>query len=161
MEEESYTIRPAKLQEAEEVAAIWALMAEEHKTYDDDFWCWDKNAVETWRERFKELLEQQDMVTLVAEASSGGLAGFAVAAVKAAGSAVFSRPRGEVWDLVIRPEHRGKGLGSRLMEAVFESLKALGVEEAVLHVALANPTAIRFYEKLGMRPMMYRMHRRL
>ena len=34
-------------------------------------------------------------------------------------------------------------------------------EDVTLHVALANPAARRLYEKLGMRPVMHRMYRRL
>ena len=47
------------------------------------------------------------------------------------------------------------------MEAVFEQLKVGGAEAVILHVAQANEAAVRLYEKVGMRSVMYRMFKKL
>ena len=160
MSSECYTIRPATAEDCDPVAALWAMMADEHHGYDAEFWMWADDAVEHWRERYEQLITDRGMVTLVAQTASGDLAGFVVASAKET-SGVFARNRGEVWDLVILPAHRGEGLGTKLMEATFDQLKARGAEDVVLHAAVANQAAQRLYEKLKMRPVMYRMYRRL
>ena len=56
-----------------------------------------------------------------------------------------------IWleDLVVRPEHRGAGLGRALLESLFERSPGR-VEWAVLDW---NEPSIAFYESLGARPL--------
>lgn len=57
-----------------------------------------------------------------------------------------------IWleDLFVRPEHRGRGAGKALLEALFERAGRGRVEWAVLDW---NEPSIRFYESLGARPV--------
>jgi ribosomal protein S18 acetylase RimI-like enzyme len=52
-----------------------------------------------------------------------------------------------VMDIALLPEHRGRGIGTRLIEALLERAKASGVP-VVLHVEAHNP-AQRLYARLG------------
>ncbi len=156
-----YTIRPAKAADAEAISALWRRMAEEHRAYDPDFWCWSDDAGAKWKEHFIKCLKDENMITLVSEGPGGELVGFVNASCKLSPPIFLARRKGEVWDLYVTPDCRGNGLGTELMEGVFERFKGREVENVVLHVAMANPPAKRFYEKLGMRAVMYRMYRRL
>jgi ribosomal protein S18 acetylase RimI-like enzyme len=52
--------------------------------------------------------------------------------------------------LVIAPDHRGEGLGTRLIDQLVElGAPALGASECSLFVARTNPAAARLYERLG------------
>ena len=52
--------------------------------------------------------------------------------------------------LVISPEHRGEGLGTRLIDKLIElGGPAFGASECSLFVARTNPAAARLYERLG------------
>ena len=52
--------------------------------------------------------------------------------------------------LVISPDHRGRGLGTRLIEKLIElGAPALRANECSLFVARTNPAAARLYERLG------------
>jgi ribosomal protein S18 acetylase RimI-like enzyme len=46
------------------------------------------------------------------------------------------------------PEYRGKGIGTMLMERLFELLRECGYKRTSLSVQQNNP-AVRFYERLG------------
>ena len=59
---------------------------------------------------------------------------------------------GELESLSVLPEERGNGLGGRLMDAVFEELRRLGVEEITIAVMEGNADAARFYERRGLVP---------
>ena len=48
----------------------------------------------------------------------------------------------------VLPEHRDEGLGTTLMECLFESLKERGYSRTSLSVQKNNP-AVRFYKRLG------------
>ncbi len=156
-----YTIRPAVADDAEAVSILWTEMSEDHRRYDAEVWCWSKNARQHWRDELVAWLDDPDMVVLVAQDAAGRLIGYSVAHVKTS-SPIFEDSRlGKVWDLCVTTAHRGKGLGEALMEEVFKCLKENGADSAILHVATANPAAIGLYEKLGMRPVMQRMFKKL
>ncbi len=55
----------------------------------------------------------------------------------------------ESWTLSVLPEHRGKGVGSLLLNAVRAELHALGATELSLHVLPRRKDARRFYERHG------------
>jgi ribosomal protein S18 acetylase RimI-like enzyme len=54
--------------------------------------------------------------------------------------------------LWVLPEHRGLGVGSRLVEAFLDWARERGAAYAVVSAFAANPTAIRLYEKHGFGP---------
>jgi GNAT superfamily N-acetyltransferase len=64
-------------------------------------------------------------------------------------------------DLIVDPKHRGKGIGSQLIEYVIQQARADGVLRITLLTDLENDTALGLYRKLGfvdspMQPM--RLH---
>jgi ribosomal protein S18 acetylase RimI-like enzyme len=54
----------------------------------------------------------------------------------------------EISAVCTAPDHRGKGLATRLVLELVRNIRARG-EEAFLHASAANTTAIRLYETLG------------
>jgi ribosomal protein S18 acetylase RimI-like enzyme len=55
---------------------------------------------------------------------------------------------GEVYTLYVEPDFQNRGLGRRLLDALFRQLRADGCDTAVLWMLAANPTRF-FYEGLG------------
>ena len=56
--------------------------------------------------------------------------------------------RGEL-GMGLFPEYRGKGVGTRLLQAVIEHSRRIGLEKIELKVYTSNKTAIALYEKHG------------
>lgn len=54
-------------------------------------------------------------------------------------------------DVAFLPEHRGRGLGSRLLGELIEEARAAG-KRLTIHVEIYNP-ALSLYERLGFRPI--------
>lgn len=52
-------------------------------------------------------------------------------------------------NVACRPEYRGHGLGTRLMQHVLAEAARLGATSATLEVRASNVPARRFYERLG------------
>lgn len=52
-------------------------------------------------------------------------------------------------DMVVRPEHRGGGLGRRLLQYAIREAKALGFTRITLLTDRVNDAAIRFYRRHG------------
>jgi GNAT superfamily N-acetyltransferase len=57
----------------------------------------------------------------------------------------------ELETLSVLPSHRGDGVGGALLDAVWERLDELGVDELAITTALANVDSHRFYERHGFR----------
>lgn len=53
-------------------------------------------------------------------------------------------------DLCVDEKHRGRGIGRRLYEYVKIFAREMGCHNVTLNVWACNPSAIRFYESLGM-----------
>jgi len=56
---------------------------------------------------------------------------------------------GEIHEIVVRDEYKGKGIGKKLMEKAEEYLKSKGHRIIELWVGEENHLAKKFYEKLG------------
>jgi ribosomal protein S18 acetylase RimI-like enzyme len=65
-----------------------------------------------------------------------------------------SRPLAELITLVVVPVARGRGVGSKLLDAVEARLRELGVEDMVIGVLSTNTEAIRLYERRGAVPFL-------
>lgn len=59
---------------------------------------------------------------------------------------------GAIQNLGVIPEHRGRGLGRRLMQRAAVGFLAAGIDKMNLEVTTANTHAVRLYERIGFRP---------
>ncbi len=56
---------------------------------------------------------------------------------------------GEITNVMLLPEYRGRGLGKRMLSELLERGKKLGANDFTLEVRKSNETAIGLYERLG------------
>lgn len=77
----------------------------------------------------------------------GGLAGFVVATSPRV--VLFGRRVGEVAVLAVARQHQRQGIGSALLTAGMDLLRARGMRVVRLHVDTTNDGAIAMYERFG------------
>ncbi len=82
-------------------------------------------------------------VSLVASESEDRVIGFIIG--------YTSGRSGAVYTLDVHPIHRKKGVGSKLVRAMEEELRAQGARAIRLEAALENPGAMELYRKAGYR----------
>ena len=116
---------------------------------------------DSWRRRrasYASWFEAGTAVLHVAEADGGGLAGYAMVRLSGGWSQLATpEAMAELESLSIGREHRGRGLGSRLIGAVHEDLRERGVELLTLAVFAGNEPAARLYARFGMHPILTHM----
>lgn len=56
---------------------------------------------------------------------------------------------GDIHNVMVDSEYRGKGIGTRLMKVLLDEGQKLGIVEFTLEVRVSNAAAIRVYEKSG------------
>lgn len=59
--------------------------------------------------------------------------------------------------MYVKPEHRGKGINQKILDALFDWAKRRGLSEIQLEVYQANRSAISAYEKAGFKPRLLEM----
>ncbi len=85
-------------------------------------------------------LKVQPELLLVAEAD---------ATIVGAVIAGFDGVRGWIYHLAVAPEFRRRGLGTRLVRAAEDGLRAMGCPKVNLQVRATNHEVIAFYQSLG------------
>ncbi len=96
-------------------------------------------------------------VILVARSADHGAVGMVTAQL------VVSSAEGALsaWieDVVVRPDHRGRGIGRALIDAVLEWSRGRGATRAQLLADRSNVPALAFYRRLGWSPTRLDAHR--
>lgn len=105
---------------------------------------------EHYSEYFEELLREFPEAFIVAEIN-GIIVGYIMCKVEY-GFSNFKRlgfvKKGHVVSIAVLKEHRGKGLGTALMQEAINAMIARGCDEAYLEVRVSNEPAISVYENL-------------
>lgn len=129
------TIRPVTDADAEAIRVLW-------EAFDAEIPVPTGFQPETWDEAWADLRRHAaEGVALIAE-DDAGPAGFAFATP-------LRGERSHVTDLYVRPDARGRGLGTRLMGEVAARARELGARWVSLNVGTSNRAARVFYERLG------------
>jgi ribosomal protein S18 acetylase RimI-like enzyme len=114
-----------------------------------------RSADEAWERRrahYRELLEAGRGHLLLAE-EDGRAIGYAMVSETGGQTTLQTGARmAELESLSVLPDARGAGIGRTLMAAVHELVRQLGAGEVMLYVMDGNDSALRFYERYGMRP---------
>lgn len=161
MSDRGYAIRPARPEDIEAIAPLWRQLADEHSGYAAQRWDWAPDAEAQWRAFFQRACADAGSIVRVADDPKAGLIGYALGLVRENPPVFRVRVRGELLDLVVSSEHRGRGVGSALLSAAAEAFAARGAGEMALIAAHANLCARRFYEQRGLKPVAVQMYRRL
>jgi ribosomal protein S18 acetylase RimI-like enzyme len=105
-------------------------------------------------------LEDPRILVLVAE-KEGEVVGYIYSGVEGSDYMALRGPAGVIYDIVVAPDHRGQGIGGRLLDATIAELKTRGAPRVVLSTAEKNEAAQRLFAREGFRRTMIEMTREL
>lgn len=154
------TVRTAVNDDLEIVADLWLDLANLNAGLDDRFApprAGRDEAVVSWLENS---LHDSDSLLLVAEVG-GRVAGFVRGEVRRTPPPFRPRRLGAITDLWVTTPHRRQGLGRQLVEAAMDHFERLAVEGVRIGVAVRNPVADAFWDKLGFEPFVQSRFRAL
>lgn len=106
-------------------------------------------------DKLKEIISNHKTPIFVGIDSEGKLAGYCFCIIEDLSKSDHMAPVKTLYidDLCVDKAHRGKRIGHTIYDAVKKYAKDNGFYNITLNVWCCNPSAIKFYESLGMQPM--------
>ena len=143
------------------IGRLGALLVEEHYEFDPQrFLAARAGTPEGYASFISTQLEDTDKAVLVAD-DNGDVIGYAYAAIEGYDYMSLRGPAGVLHDIIVDPEHRGRGVGRLLLKAALEYFISRGVPRVVLSTAEQNEAAQRLFASMGFRRTMIEMTREL
>jgi ribosomal protein S18 acetylase RimI-like enzyme len=155
------SVRPATSVDLAAIGRLGAMLVREHYDFDPQrFIAAPARSEQLYSSFLGGQLDDADIVILVAELDDKVL-GYTYAGIEGYDYMALRGPAGVLYDIVVDPAHRGRGVGRMLLEATLETLKARGAPRVVLSTAEKNDAAQRLFDRAGFRRTMIEMTREL
>lgn len=150
-------VRRATPADLPRIGRLGALLVEEHYEFDSRrFLAAEPGTAEGYASFISTQIEDPDMAVLVAD-DDGNVIGYAYAAVEGHDYMALRGPAGVLHDVIVDPEHRGRGVGRLLLDAALEFVRSRGGPRVVLSTAARNEAAQRIFASMGFRRTMIEM----
>ena len=108
------------------------------------------------REFVAKLMEEDSSQVMVA-ADAGELVGYVMFQSEVKPPLEMDHKLSYIMDLYVRPSHRRRGVGRRLLQSCLDALGEKGATDVQLRVWHANKNAIALYRQLGFKDRMITM----
>jgi GNAT superfamily N-acetyltransferase len=150
-------IRSATTRDISRILPLWEALAALHGELDEAL-AVEPGVVRDYAEFLWETIGRSDACVML------GLDGdrtvsFALGRIQVLPLPFRERRRGWIQDVFTVPDRRREGIGRKVVEALLAWFERRGVALVELTVAVANPEALRFWERLGFVTYMSRMKR--
>ena len=154
-------VRRATPADLPRIGRLGALLVEEHYDFDPRRFLAARPGTPAGYASFMGAqLEDPDVAVLVAD-DDGDVIGYAFAAIEGYDYMALRGPAGVLHDIIVDPEHRGRGVGRLLLDATLAFFRSRGVPRVVLSTAEQNEAAQRLFASMGFRRTMVEMTREL
>jgi ribosomal protein S18 acetylase RimI-like enzyme len=155
------TIRPAAPADLPALGRLGAVLVRTHYDFDPQrFIAPVPHTEQAYAGFLATQLEKPNVVILVAE-RGGQVLGYTFAGIEGHDYMALRGPAGALYDIVVDPAERGRGVGRMLLDATLAELKARGAPRVVLSTAERNESAQRLFARAGFRRTMIEMTREL
>jgi ribosomal protein S18 acetylase RimI-like enzyme len=155
------TIRPALPADIPSLGRLGALLVRTHHDFDPQrFIAATPQTERGYGAYLGTQLSESNIVVLVAE-REGDVLGYTYAGVEGQDYMALRGPAGVLYDILVDPAHRGRGVGRLLLDATLRALEAKGAPRVVLSTAEQNEPAQRLFARAGFRRTMIEMTREL
>jgi ribosomal protein S18 acetylase RimI-like enzyme len=155
------TLRSATSADLPALGRLGALLVRTHHDFDPlRFIAAMPQTEEAYASFLGSQLRKPDVVVLVAE-REGEVIGYTFAGIEGHDYMALRGPAGALYDIVVDPTHRGRGIGRMLLNATLAALAGRGAPRVVLSTAERNESAQRLFARAGFRRTMVEMTREL
>jgi ribosomal protein S18 acetylase RimI-like enzyme len=158
---DSIVIRPAVAADLPAVGRLGALLVRLHHDFDPQRFLPATPRTEHGYASFLGTqLHDPEVIVLVAE-REGEVIGYTYAGVEGVDYMSLRGPAGLLYDIVVDPAHRGRGVARLLLDATLAALAERGAPRVILSTAERNERAQHVFARAGFRRTMIEMTREL
>jgi len=151
------TIRKAEPADLQALGRLGALLVRTHYEFDSKRFLPPTKGIEDGYASFLgRMSESPDSCVFVAE-RDGAIVGYVFAALEPLSWKELRGPAGFIHDVIVAEEARRLGIGTKLMEAAIEWLRARHAPRVILSTAALNVAAQVLFRRLGFRDTMVEM----
>jgi ribosomal protein S18 acetylase RimI-like enzyme len=151
------TIRRATPADLPALGRLGALLVREHHDFDPKRFIPATSETEAgYAWYLGTQLEVTNVAVMVAE-ENGDVVGYTYAGLEGRDYMALRGPAGALYDIVVDPAKRRRGIGRLLIDAALAFLKDLGAPRVVLSTATRNDAAQHLFESVGFRRTMIEM----
>lgn len=155
------SVRPARPADLPAIGRLGALLVRTHHDFDPErFIAATPQTEHGYASFLGTQLDEPNVIVLVAE-RDGEVLGYTYAGVEGRDYMSLRGPAGVLYDIVVDPAHRERGVGRMLLDATLSALRARRAPRVVLSTAERNEPAQRLFERAGFRRTMLEMTREL
>ena len=141
-------IRKAEISDLQQIEELWVQLTDYLNSLDRRHWQRAADGSAKFRQWMEQALTDTKRVLFVAERSRT-LLGFGHGMLKKSPPPMKQRLDGFISDLVVNESARGKGVGSKLLEALESWCIEQGAEAITLSVAARNELGLGFWSSRG------------
>lgn len=153
------TIRPATQADVAVLGRLGTLLVETHHAFDAKrFIAPTPQTPQGYGSFLGRQLSEPEVVVLVADLD-GVVVGYTYAGMEGFDYMALRGPAGALYDIVVDPAYRGRGIGRHLLDATLAALTEKGAPRVVLSTAANNLEAQRLFARTGFRQTMIEMTR--
>lgn len=153
------TIRSAAPADLASIGRLGALLVRTHHDFDPQRFIEPTPQTESGYASFLGTQLEKPSVSILVALQENRVVGYAYAGAEGHDWMSLRGPAGVVYDIVVDPAHRGRGIGRLLLDAALAALGARGVPRVVLSTAERNTSAQRLFARAGFRRTMVEMTR--
>jgi ribosomal protein S18 acetylase RimI-like enzyme len=157
---DAVTVRRATEEDLEAIGRLWQEMMDYHCTLDPNVFALAEDALSCWREWLDTILSEENRVVLVAEVD-GKPVGYVHGTVGETPPVYAQRKHGAIVEISVTASWRRRGVGGKLIAALFDWFRQRGLAEVRMGRSPRNPLATAFWRKMGFEPYMVQMRREL
>ncbi len=148
-------VRPATVRDIPRILPLWEALAAHHGMLDPAL-AVEGAAAREYVTFLREMIGSSDACVMVGVEGDRPVS-FALGRIHVLPLSFRKQRRGWIQDVFTLPEHRRQGIGRQVVEALLGWFRDHRVTLVELTVAVRNPDAVRFWERLGFRTYMHRM----
>jgi ribosomal protein S18 acetylase RimI-like enzyme len=160
-ETRAVVVRRATKTDLPTLGRLGALLVQQHHDFDRRrFLPATRRTPDHYAQFLGSQLDDPDVVVLVAE-HEGRVIGYTFAAMEGYDYKSLRGPAALLHDILVDPDHRDRGVGSRLLDETLSLLQSRGARQIVLSTAERNESAQRLFARMGFRRTMIEMTREI
>ena len=144
------------------VSLLWEQLVALHGSLDARLWRPASDSTERYVAWLHQQLARGDVAGFVAlDAAERDVHGFLLGGLRTSPPIAQPKRIGYISDLFVSVECRGRGIGTKLVDAAETWFLSQGVASYELTVATANPDAVSFWKRRGLDVVMMTLHKPL